>query len=190
MDIADGIKVYAAGLREISDGIDDLTGELEASAITDTSSRLTAAGVPGALAARVAGLEAMRSACHIVHAANTTGLSVMDVGRIFFATGAYLGLDWLRAAAEQIEAESHWERMASTVIVEDLYGQQRALTLKVIGAAGRKKIGRDAVAVWAAQNDGAVERGANMIAEFRSSGVVDVAQLALANRQVRSMIVG
>ncbi len=190
MDITETIKTYAPGLSEIAHGIDDLVGELEASAIDETTQHLVAGGVPKALAACVAGLEAMRSACHIVNAANATGRSVSDVARIYFAAGAYLGLDWLRVAAEQITPDSHWERMAVSVIVEDLYGQQRALTLKVMAAAGRKKIGADAVAVWAGQNDGAVERGANMIAEFRASGSVDMSQLALANRQVRAMIVG
>jgi len=190
MNIAESIKIYSPGLREISNGVDDLVGELEAAGIADTVAGLTDAGVPSALANRVAGLEAMRSACHIVQAANSTGLGVFEVARIYFHTGAHLGLDWLRVAAERIEPDSHWERMAVSVIVEDLYGQQQALTLKVIAAAGRKKIGKDAVLVWAGQNDGAVERGAKMIAEFRSSGTVDMSQLALANRQVRSMIVG
>jgi len=190
MDITETINTYAPGLSEIARGIDDLVGDLEASVIAETTQQLIAGGVPKALAARVAGLEAMRSACHIVNVANTTGRSVSDVARIYFATGAYLGLDWLRVAAEQITPDSHWERMAVSVIVEDLYGQQRALTMKVMAAAGRKKIGLDAVAIWAGQNDGAVERGANMIAEFRASGAVDMSQLALANRQVRAMIVG
>ena len=190
MDITGTIKAYAPGLREISEGVDDLVGELEASSIAETAGRLAGDGVPTALAARVAGLEALRSACHIVNAANSTGLGVAEVARIYFSTGAYLGLDWLRVAAEQIEPANHWERMAVSVIVEDLYGQQRALTLKVIDSSGRKKAAGDAVADWAGQIDGAVERGANMIAEFRTSGFVDVAQLALANRQVRAMIVG
>ena len=75
------------------------------------------------------------------------------------------------------------------VIIDDLYGQQRTLTLKVIENAG-KLSGKDSVKAWIAGDDGSVERGSKMIAEFRSAGTVDMAQLALANRQVRAMIVG
>jgi glutamate dehydrogenase len=111
------------------------------------------------------------------------------VARTYFSTGAWIGLDWLRAAAEKIEPSSHWERLAVTVIIEDLYGQQRALTLKVMGNSSRLS-GQDAVKAWVEGNDGSIERGIGMISEFRNAGTVDMAQLALANRQVRAMIVG
>ena len=140
------------------------------------------------LARRVASLEAMRSACHIVHAANMTKRGVGEVGDIYFRVGGHLGLDWLRVAAEHIAPESHWERLAIAVIVEDLFGQQRALALKVLDAAGRRS-GDAAITSWVDASDGVIQRGERMIAEFKAAGTIDVAQLALANRQVRAMIV-
>ena len=189
LDIADTINTYSSGIQQIAENLESLVGELEGEGMKADEEEYVAAGVPRPLAQRVAGLESMRSACHIVHAANATGLPVATVARVYFSTGAWIGLDWLRVAAEEIDPSSHWERLAVNVIVEDLYGQQRALTLKVMNVAG-KLSGADAVKAWADTSDGVIERGTSMIAEFRTAGTVDMAQLALANRQVRAMIVG
>jgi glutamate dehydrogenase len=189
LDIAQTIRTYSAGILQISENLAGMVGELESANLKVAEESYVAAGVSRALAQRVAGLDAMRSACHIVHAANATKRAVATVARIYFSTGAWIGLDWLRTAAEDIEPSSHWERLAVTVIIEDLYGQQRALTMKVMASAG-KLSGTDAVKAWVNANDGSIDRGTSMIAEFRTAGTVDMAQLALANRQVRAMIVG
>jgi glutamate dehydrogenase len=189
LDIAKTIRTYSAGILQIAENLDGMVGELESANLKAAEESYVAAGVSRALARKVAGLDAMRSACHIVHAANATKKPVATVARIYFGTGAWIGLDWLRTAAEKIEPSSHWERLAVTVIIEDLYGQQRALTMKVMESSG-KLSGADAVKAWAKSSDGSVDRGIGMINEFRSAGTVDMAQLALANRQVRAMIVG
>ncbi|MBT4020633.1 MAG: NAD-glutamate dehydrogenase [Alphaproteobacteria bacterium] len=189
LDVAQTIRTYSAGILQIAENLDSMVGELESASLMAAEESYVVAGVSKALARRVAGLDAMRSACHVVHAANASNKAVATVARAYFSTGAFIGLDWLRSAAEKIDPSSHWERLAVNVIIEDLYGQQRALTLKVMDGGG-KLSGADAVQAWATANDGSIERGVGMIAEFRNVGTVDMAQLALANRQVRAMIVG
>jgi NAD-specific glutamate dehydrogenase len=98
-----------------------------------------------------------------------------------------LGLDWLRAAATAVAAESHWQSMAIGAIVDDLLSQQRALAGRVLAAAPRAR-GDAAVNAWSNANDITVARTRDMVAEFRAGGTVDIARLALANRQVRAML--
>ena len=129
----------------------------------------------------------MRSACHVVHAALANERPVDEVGRIYFSVGAELGLDWLRSAAESVAPEGHWDRLAIGAIVDDLYGQQRALATRVIQDSNGKR-DKAAVKAWVQANKSAVDRSTTLIEEFRSSGTVDIARLALANRQVRSML--
>ena len=150
---------------------------------------LTADGVPEDIARRVAGLDPLAAACHIVHAAEACKRPVDEVGAVYFAVGARLGLDWLRAAAQRIDADDHWQRLATTAIVEDLYGQQRALTSRVIAAADGAA-GEAAVTAWADHNRAAVQRANDLITEFKAQGRIDIARLAIANRHVRHMIVG
>lgn len=54
--------------------------------------------------------------------------------------------------------------------------------------AAKRKTCAAAISRWAADNETAVSRTSAMISEFRAAGSVDIARLALANRQVRSML--
>ena len=187
IDIGAAIKTYAPGVAELEAGLESMLLDLEADAYRIQLHSYMDEGAPENVARRVAGLGAMRSACHIVFAANAAKKSVGEVGEIFFGVGALLGLDWIRSAAEQITSETHWQRMAVAAIVDDFYGQQRALTARVLKAAPRRT-GYKAIEAWAAANESHVARTSTMVAEFRASGSVDVARLALANRVVRSML--
>ena len=139
------------------------------------------------IAKRVAGLGAIRSTCHIVFAANAAKRPVREVGEIFFGVGALLGLDWLRWAAEQTTSDTHWQRMAVAAIIDDFYGQQRALATRAMGT-GKPSAPKKTIEVWAGENATEVERTSTMISEFRATGTVDIARLALANRIVRGML--
>ena len=189
LDIAATIATYAPGIRLLTEKLETMLAAFDAEELARRVETLAADGVPEDIARRVAGLDPLAAACHIVHAAQACERPVDEVGAVYFAVGARLGLDWLRAAALGLHADDHWQRLATTAIVEDLYGQQRALTSRVIAAADGAA-GDEAVAAWADHNRAAVQRANYLIAEFKSHGRIDIARLAIANRHVRHMIVG
>jgi len=181
------IKAYRPGIAELEADLDTMLLDLEADAYGKRLESYIAGGAPAKIAKRVAGLGAMRSACHIVFAANTAKRPVHEVGEIFFGVGALLGLDWLRWAAEQTTSDTHWQRMAVAAIVDDFYGQQRALTTRAM-LTGNRATAKETIELWEEENRTDVERTSTMISEFRATGSVDIARLALANRIVRSML--
>jgi glutamate dehydrogenase len=187
MDIASVVRDYAGSAAQAIKSLETLLAELDVAALRGRQETLVGQGVPKDLAGRFAALPVMRSVCHVVHASNATRKSVESVGRIYFALGARLGLDWLRSAAERIEPRNHWERLAVSAIIEDLYGQQRGLASRVIQKGG--KLDDGAIGKWVEANKASVERTSSLIDEFRLSGTVDLAQLAIVNRHVRSMLV-
>ena len=73
------------------------------------------------------------------------------------------------------------------MIVEDLYGQQRALAGRVFDGANGAA-GDEAIDMWVDPHLVAVEQTQLLIGDFKSDGGVDMARLAIANRQVRPMI--
>ena len=188
-DIAQVVADFAPGIAKLGSNLEGLVAELETEAMAERRAALEAQGVPRALAHRIARLAIMAAACHIVAVARSSGSAVDNVGRIYFTLGARLGLDWLRTEATRMVPESPWEQRAITAIVEDLYGQQRALASRVLAGANGAT-GEAAIADWEAANRTAVTRSNDLIAEFRASGGLDVARLAIANRHVRSLIVG
>ena len=188
MNISNVVETYAPGIAAMAKSLDGHLADLEAAALQEHVSRFVGKGVPVNLARRVAGLEAMRSVCHIVHAAASSGRPIDEIGRTYFAVGARLGLDWLRSAAEKIELQNHWERLAVGAVIEDLYGQQRNLVNRVVDRANGV-LDEQAVTDWADANSAAVTRMSGLINEFRLGGNVGLAQLAIVNRHMASMLI-
>ena len=189
LDIAGTIAQLAPGIAALDAVLDGVISEFEAVGLEQRSAGLRGEGVPADLARRVARLDTLAAACHVVEVARLGGRSVAEVARVYFALGARLGLDWLRAEAEQLAPDSPWERRAVSAILEDFYGQQRALTSRVFDSADGAA-GDAALAKWEADNAAVVARSADLMASFRSAGGIDVARLAIANRHVRGLIVG
>ena len=189
LDIAGTIAQLAPGIAALDAVLDGVISEFEAVGLEQRSAGLRGEGVPADLARRVARLDTLAAACHVVEVARLGGRSVAEVARVYFALGARLGLDWLRAEAEQLAPDSPWERRAISAILEDFYGQQRALTSRVFDGADCAA-GDAALAKWEADNAAVVARSADLMASFRSAGGIDVARLAIANRHVRGLIVG
>ncbi len=185
--IAETVDSYAPGIATLSDKLESVLAELEAQAFVSKVSRLSEHGVPGDLARRVAGLDALGAALDIVRAAKDCERPVEEVAVVYFGVGALLGLNWLRAAAEEVVPENHWERQALTSVIDDLFVQQRLLANSVLAdAAGLS--GPDAIERWAAARGPAVARINQLIGDIRTSGGPDVAKLTIASGHIRAMI--
>ena len=187
ISIKENLQELAPAMQALENELEDLLSVEGCKTFRERVKYLTETNVPEALARRVASLAPLRSSLDVVQVGRTSTRSIPEVGKVYYAVGAELYLDWLRLAAEAIEPENHWERLAITAIIDDLYGQQRALTNTVfIDAEGHKGI--DAFTHWQDINKKSVHRCKQLIEEFKSSGGVDVSKLAFANRQFRSMI--
>jgi glutamate dehydrogenase len=142
-------------------------------------------GIPESLARRVASLDVMTSALDIIRIARADDAhGVEEVARVYFGIGERFGLDRLRDATQNIPAETPWQKTALTTLVEDLYGYQGTLASKVIGKADNA----DPVESWLAQRPRVVERVDQTMHDFRNSASVDLAMLAVASRQLRTLV--
>ncbi|WP_369405886.1 hypothetical protein [Sneathiella glossodoripedis] len=186
-EIGGQIDELAPSMRELEEQLEKLLSEMGRKSFQDKARYFTGMNVPEKLARRVASLAPLRSSLDVVQVGKISNRPIGEVGGVYYAVGANLYLDWLRFAAEGIEPENHWERLAVTAIIDDLYGQQRALTNSVFSLAGKHK-GLKALEHWQEQNESPVRRSQHLIEEFKASGTVDIAKLAFANRQFRSMI--
>ncbi|MZR23960.1 NAD-glutamate dehydrogenase [Sneathiella chungangensis] len=186
-DIAGEVKRLSADMRKLEKGLEDLLSEEGCRRFVARANQLSADGVPETLARRVAALGPLRSSLDVVQAGKMASRPIAEVGEVYFAVGADLNLDWLRTAAETIEPANNWDRLAITAIIDDLYGQQRAITASIFAGANGHK-GRAAFDFWAGNNQLAIRRSKELIQEFKSTGALDISKLAFANRQFRSMI--
>jgi glutamate dehydrogenase len=189
LDVAQTIAGFAPGIAQLAGDLAAILPAAETKALAGRVAALAADGVPEPLAARIAALTPLASALDVVAAAAQAQRPVTAVGRIYFALGARLGLDWLRQAAAAIAPSSYWERQAVTALIDDIYGRQRELTAAVLNGAApgtASTDGADALAAWAADRPSQLQRIDQMLGEFRAQGAVDLAKLAVAARAIHA----
>ncbi|HIJ37831.1 MAG TPA: NAD-glutamate dehydrogenase, partial [Rhodospirillaceae bacterium] len=155
-------------------------------ALTAKAEDYRAAGVPQALAERVASLIVLASANDISRIAGRVNQPVDLVGRLYFLVTARFGMGWLRAAAERLPGGSHWQKLAVDAVIDDLYARQADLTASVAGSAGHLAAD-EAMAAWIEQRRGAVERADQLLGELKAAGKLDLATLVVASHQFRGL---
>lgn len=192
ISIESAISQYAESISELVDHMGEIVAEDDASAMDVRTATLAAENVPEDLASRIASLDVLPAAGDIVRIAANSGVPVIDCGRMYFAIGARLGIDWLRHAAKRVPGESDWETLALAAIIDESYSHQSELTTRVLDMAGGGKLNQRAasglIEMWLDGHDGAVTRSHQLIDELRSVEQVDLAMLTVANAQFRSLI--
>ncbi|MDP6804483.1 MAG: NAD-glutamate dehydrogenase [Rhodospirillales bacterium] len=177
---APGIQTIATALSQIFPGHYLLDLQARAQALVE-------GGVPRILAMRVVGLLNMISGLDIVRLAQRHHGKVVDIARLYFAIGARFQLGRLRAAAERIEPENHWQQLAAAALIEDMFASQGALTSRILGVA---KPGGDAVRaidLWFKDRTEAVESTEVLLSEILEVEAVDFSMLAVASRRLQAL---
>jgi glutamate dehydrogenase len=83
--------------------------------------------------------------------------------------------------------ESRWDSQATTAIVDDLYSHQYLLTREMLRHGSDADDVQDIVAKCCAGRQASYLATSQLIHEIRQSGSVDLAMLAVANRQLRAL---
>ncbi|MBX9635103.1 MAG: NAD-glutamate dehydrogenase, partial [Magnetospirillum sp.] len=148
-----------------------------------------AQGVPADLAAKVANLIVLASAADIVRIAARQGITVEQAGQLYFTVGHRFGLGWLRFSAQKQSVSGHWQKLAATAAIEDLYGYQRDITTAVAVEAPALPAA-EALAAWIATHRVYVERTDAMLAELKAAPQIDLAMLIVAGRQLKTLMEG
>ena len=187
LDLSEHVGRYKDGIQTLSQSLDSVLPSHYVGDRKVRSRPYIDKGVPEALAFRIAGLVNLFSGCDIVSLANRRGLPVERVAKLYFAVGTRFGLGRLRAAAEGIDLESHWQRLAVEALIEEIYGHQLNLSNQVLDAADRKMGPRAAIDSWSDHNGAAVEQTEHLLGELRSTAITDISMIAVASRQLRAL---
>ncbi|MEE8444254.1 MAG: NAD-glutamate dehydrogenase domain-containing protein, partial [Alphaproteobacteria bacterium] len=190
LDITAHVGEFHEGVQRIAAGLDDMLTVAQRKELARRGKRYAATGVPSALVARVGLLKVLSSAPDIVRIAGTAKQPVEDAGAAYFLAGDRFRLDWLRRAANAMPAENHWQRQAREAIVADIWGNQYNLTSAALATG---ETGADAVKAWTDGTDARreqVEQIDLLLGEIVASGAPDLAMLAVANRQLRTLAGG
>jgi glutamate dehydrogenase len=172
IDLAKGldgiVNHYRGGVAAVTACLDGVLSDEGLAVRAAHRKSLTAAGVPDALAGRLADLGPLAAAPDIVLVADRTGRPVGEVAATYFAAGSLFQLDRITAAAAAITVTDYFDRLALDR-ARDLIGDaERQLTAAMVqnGSAGAR-----AVEAWVAPRQGEVERIRGAIGEIVASGL-------------------
>ncbi len=172
VDLSKGLAGIVTHFRE---GIAAVTAALDAAlspallgARAARRQELIAAGLPDALASRVADLRALAAAPDIVLVADRTGQHVAAVAATYFAAGAFFRLDRITAAADNIPIADYFDRLALDRARDSIGDAERRLAAAMVGNG---LAGAGAVEAWAAPRRHEVERIRLAIHEIANSGL-------------------
>jgi glutamate dehydrogenase len=187
LDISVNVAAFQTVVAALSESIETLLPEAGNAGILARARGYREAGVPDALARRVATLPVMPSACDIVRLSAAHGIPPDTVARLYFRLGELLGFGWLRQQAEALSAGSYWQRLAVAAVVEELYAHQRDVTRNAL--AGTDHSVDAALTQWCEAHRPSLDRTRSLLAELEAAASIDVSMLAVASRQLRALTV-
>jgi glutamate dehydrogenase len=143
-------------------------------------------GVTPRVAAWAAELPFLGSAFDIARIAAARGIPVERTAAIFYTIGHRFGFDWLRRAARQLPTDTAWKRLATTAIVDDLFGHQSTLTARMLDNSDGTEP-EQLVESWIEGRRPLVSRTEQLLNELQAATAPDLSMLAVASRQLKAM---
>jgi glutamate dehydrogenase len=175
---------------ELAPGIVELEGSLEEALpaqrrgiLEDQANRFVALGAPLELSRKVGRLVALASGPDIVTIARAREVGVTQAAKVYYAAGVRLSLGWMRFLVENLPVSTHWQKLASSALLDELYGLQRELAIKSLEAGL-------SLEDWLAGRGRGLERLEQLTAELRAAPHPDLAMLTVAARQIRGLLEG
>jgi len=186
-DMTATIGHFQPAARALAAILPDLLDEPSRANLEARAARFAAAGVPAALAHRVASFDNLFSVLDIVEIAGAHGKSVEAVASVYFRLSAVLGLQWLRERIGQLAGDGHWVTLARNAMRDDLSGVQRSLTAEVMARADGAETPDEMLAAWQRDHAPVIERAGHLFAELRNVPSPDLPMLSVALRELRNL---
>jgi len=185
LDIGRETARFAPAVSHLAEVVAVLLPPGERLVLDRREARLTAAGVPQELAARVAGLIFLTTAFEVGDLAERSGRPVDRAAQTFYGVGAHFALDEMRDAARRLPAETPYQKAATETLIDDFYSVQAELATRVLAAADGAT---HPLATWIGGNASLIGPAEAVAAEMRSAAAPDLAMLVVASRQLRQVL--
>jgi glutamate dehydrogenase len=182
LDIAAQVEAYRPGVAVLADHIGDFMPESHQAELLRRVAAYAGKGVPQELALRVARLDFLLSAVDVVRLAKAAPCDFLEAGRRFYAIGSHFKLDALRLAARKLLADTQWQKLAVSALIEDLYAHQADLTARALARGGDFE-------QWLEGHARDLGRLDALVREIEAATQPDLAMLTVANRALRGFLV-
>ncbi len=144
------------------------------------------AGVPAALAQRVARAHHLAAALDIAEIAEHTGRALTQVAEVHLGLGERLPLTALRQRIDVLPTDTHWQVLAQAAQRDELAALHRYLAQHVVSRHGADA--RAQLATWQSALGTTLERTQRLLAELIETKQADLAMLSVALRELRNLM--
>ncbi len=176
-DLKQGLETiighYREGITQVAAALDGALSKQAMAARDARVAELDRAGVPDALARRIASLSELKAAPDIVLVADQERKPVGEVTATYFATEAFFQLDRVIGAVPGIVVSDYFDRLALDRALDSIGDAERRLTAAMVGNGepGEGMAGAGAVEEWVKPRRTEVERIRAAIHEIAGSGL-------------------
>ena len=191
-DIGEHIAHMKPAIESLYEGLNEVIYEEARKVLDERTAGMVDKGVPEDLARKVSSLNLVAAGCDLIHISDTCQISLPEVGPMYFDLGRRFGIAWLRDSAIAMPTTNHWQKQAVAAIVDDLYGLQSDLTIKVLDAArgSGDGVAQHLFDTWVERRHQPIERIDQLISELKAMDTLDLSMLAVANRRLRALMAG
>ena len=187
LEVANNIEHFAPGVDALDQRLLSLLANSSLRQLKSSGNKLTRAGVPDSLAQRISKFSALYSALDIVEVATSVGLSIDEVGAVYFKLGETLHLPWLRDQVTKLPRDNRWQSLARDALRDDLYEQEAALTAHVLRGDAKVFNAKSRIDAWMRANRRSITRCQQVINDLKAGGNADFAMMSVAMREIRAL---
>ncbi len=188
LDVSALIERFTPGARLLAGELPRVLSGQDLERFVARQAELTAAGVPPALAHRIASMQPLLSVFDIVVDSFATGVAQETVAAVYFEAGARLGLDWLRDRILELPRDDRWQALARAALRDDLYRVHRSLTREVLLSSVEYGDESEPLEAWLVRNGEDVQRCSAVLADVKESREYDVTTLPVVLRELRGLV--
>jgi glutamate dehydrogenase len=181
--IGDEILGFAPSVRRLSGALFDLLPPSDRNVVSERRLRFAEAGVPEALATRIADAVFLGAALDVADLAERSKQPLECAARVYYGVGARFALDDMRIAARRLRAETPWQKQAVEATIDDVFALQTDLSARILASESSEQ--PDPIAAWSAVHATALTPAEPLLRELRVAANPDLAMLVVAGRQLR-----
>ncbi len=184
LDMADTIHRYSKGIAALKKALPGLLSEAQQKVYLSQAAHYRALGLPDAMACELTANRTLFFAMDMVEIAEAHKVPVTRVGQLYFDLGEFLDLTWIRGHVVEHPTETHWEALTREALRDDLDWQQRKLTAAILQLENKAEQKSGGLEIWAETHKALIARWHQVVAELRSSNVLNYTMFFVAIREL------
>lgn len=189
LDIKKDAQEFGGGIAALSKELDALVTEGLRATIQQRTEAAVKDGLPQALAHQIALMPVLSSACDIIKIALEQKTDLKNTAKTYFELGERFHLAWLRQQARFLPHEGYWQSEASSGLMDQLFGCQAGLTVRILRDVTDGK-GGSLVEKWLDKHAHHVRQLDALFADLRRAGTVDLTMLTVAEQRLHQLYGG